>query len=290
MSTERPARAPVGWYVLWVVAALVVTQAVLTLPDTGLGYDSHAYWLAARNLGDPYTRPPLARDAFLYSPLFLQIVWPLAQLPWFVFGVVWSSLVAAAFLWLLRPLPRSLRVPALLACGSEVMTGNIYAFMAVAIVLGVTRGSPWLLPGLTKIVPGGVGVVWHGVRGDWRALRRGIAVGSALIGVSWLASPDTWRAWVDFLLRSTSTGHVGATTSTVYAAEVALGLTVVAVGARTGRPWTLVVATLLLSPTFGLLSWTVLAALPRLRQEQGRLQAKRAPGTAARRPAQRTRP
>jgi hypothetical protein len=267
------------------MAALVVATATEALPDTGLGYDAHAYWSAAQQSGDVYTRAPLERDAFLYSPLFLQLVWPLAHLPWLGFYVTWAALVAAAFLWLLRPLPWSLRVPALVACSLEVVTGNIYAFMAAAIVLGVTRGSPWLLLGLTKVAPGAVGVVWHGVRGDWRALRRGLVAGVALVGASWLLAPGLWRAWAHLLLESSSGGQVGATAGTAYVVEVAVGVAVVVFGGRTGRPWTLVVATLLLSPTFGINTLTLLAALPRLRQEQHRLTAGRASEAPLRRSA-----
>jgi hypothetical protein len=282
VTTQRD-RSGAAWWVLWFVATFVVFFSVVTLPTIGFGYDSHAYWLAVRAGGDAYTRAPMERDAFLYSPLFRQLVWPLGQLPWLAFFTVWSSLVAAGFWWLLRPVSWSMRVPALLACTGEVAAGNVYAFMAVAIVLGVTRGWPWLLPGLAKVAPGVVGVVWHAARGDGAALRRGLAVGVAVVGVSYLAAPDAWRAWIEFLLHAGAQGHVGVIPRAVFAVDVVVGLALVALGARTGRPWTMVVATLLVSPTIGINSLTLLAALPRLREEQRRLRAGRAPATRLRR-------
>jgi hypothetical protein len=285
VTTQRD-RAPAIWWALWLAAAFVVVFAVVTVPTVGVGYDSHAYWLSAREAGDPYTRAPLVRDAFLYSPLFRQLVWPLAQLPWVVFGVAWSALVAFAFLWLLRPLPWSLRVPALLACGFEVVCGNITAFMAVAIILGVTRGSPWLLSGLTKVAPGVVGVVWHTARGDWIALRKGAGVGLALVALSWLAAPEAWPAWIGLVRHAGSQGSYGSVPRALYAVEVVIALPLLVFGARTGRPWTLVVATLLLSPTASINTFTLLAALPRLRHEQHGLRAgSGAPRSAHRAPA-----
>ena len=86
----------------------------------GFGYDSHAYWVAAQDLGHLYERPPLARDAYLYSPAFVVLLWPLAQLPWPIFAVslgrpLWPAVssgssegcrLSGSSWWLSRAFPR----------------------------------------------------------------------------------------------------------------------------------------------------------------------------------------
>ena len=137
----------------------------------GFGYDSHAYWVAARDLDHLYERPPLAQDAYLYSPAFIQILWPIAQLPWPVFAVIWAAASAAAFFWLLRRLQPLWFVLGMLACVPEVLTGNVYGPMAVALVLGVRRSWPWVLPLLTKVTPGLIGVLFFGLRPELQTPR-----------------------------------------------------------------------------------------------------------------------
>src|SRR5665647_1227965 len=56
-----------------------------------IGADSHAYWMAVRFPETWYTQPPAYRDAFLYSPAFVQALWPLGQLPWPAFQSVWIA-------------------------------------------------------------------------------------------------------------------------------------------------------------------------------------------------------
>ena len=65
--------------------------------QVGLGYDSHAYWLAVQDMDRLYGAPALARDAFLYSPAFAQLIWPLGLLPWPAFCVLWTLLSAVIF-------------------------------------------------------------------------------------------------------------------------------------------------------------------------------------------------
>ena len=69
-------RKPVGWYLAWVGSCAFGFFGVWYAFQLGLGYDSHAYWLAVQDMGRLYGAPALARDAFLYSPAFAQLIWP----------------------------------------------------------------------------------------------------------------------------------------------------------------------------------------------------------------------
>jgi hypothetical protein len=176
----------------------------------GFGYDSHAYWEAAHRLDDLYDRPPLAKDAYLYSPAFIQMLWPLAQLPWPVFAVVWSAISAVTFFWLLNRLPRMWFVLGMLACVPEILTGNVYALMAIGIVLGVRRGWPWVFPLLTKVTPGGVGLLFYALRPDLQrvgSVRRWTAV---VVGASVAINPGAWVDWFEFLVGNRSNAATSA--------------------------------------------------------------------------------
>lgn len=232
----------------------------------GFGYDSHAYWVAARDLDHLYERPPLAQDAYLYSPAFIQILWPIAQLPWPVFAVIWAAASAAAFFWLLRRLQPLWFVLGMLACVPEVLTGNVYGPMAVALVLGVRRSWPWVLPLLTKVTPGLIGVLFFGLRPNFRRLGLLALTTTVVVGASVAITPGAWLDWGRFLVSNISNGATAALIPVpvrILGVVVALLLTWVA--ARRRSYWALAVAAVLVSPTLGPNTLTLLAAVPRMR-------------------------
>ena len=254
------------WCVAWIAAGVFCSLGLEYAWQVGLGYDSHAYWAAVQHMDDLYSAPALARDAYLYSPAFAQVIWPLGRLPWPVFGMVWSGVALTAFVWLLRPLPRRWFVPALLAVLPEVVTGNVYALMAVAIVFGVGKGWPWVFLGLTKILPATVGALWLLLRRDWRALTEGIATTALVVGLSWLLSPELWSDWLTFLRGPAAPGSGPGYISSPPLTLVLLttGIALVVWGAVRKRAWPLAVSAILLSPTIGVNTVTLLAAVPRL--------------------------
>ncbi len=254
-------RKPVGWYLAWVGSCAFGFFGVWYAFQVGLGYDSHAYWLAVQDMDRLYGAPALARDAFLYSPAFAQLIWPLGLLPWPVFYLVWTLLSAALFVWLLRPLGRAWFVPAFIATLPEILTGNIYALMAATLVLGVNSGPPWVFLGLTKIAGGGVGLVWLTLTRQWRALLVGLVTTIAVVGLSVAIGLNQWREWIEFLRHGSG---VTSNSSAITVVLLCAGVAAVAIGALTRRAWLLSVATILVSPTFGPNTLTLLAAIPRL--------------------------
>jgi hypothetical protein len=222
------------------------------------GVDSGAYWSAARH-GNPYHERPGVLGAYLYSPAFTQLIWPLAQLPRSVFIAVWMLLEAATFGWLLRPLGVRWGVPAFCLCMAEVVVGNIYAFLAAVAVLGLRRPALWALPLLTKITPG-LGPVWFAVRREWRPLIASVATTAVIAAVSFAISPHQWLDWFRFLFH-----HGGENQLWLPARAIAaVGLT--AFAARTSRYWMVGIAMLLANPMVlhSEMALTLLAALPRL--------------------------
>jgi hypothetical protein len=257
-----------GIALLWVVAGY---YAVLGLPyylGEMRAVDSHAYWLTGHTDGDLYGRPATTIDAYLYSPAFAQLVRPLTLLPFPVFAVLWSLAALAVLLWLLWPGRLRWTVPLFaVACVPEVILGNIYAFLALALVLALSprtaKAGPlaYTFPVLTKVTTG-VCLLWPLVRRDLRALVLAAAGTAVVAGLSFLVSPSDWRDWIAFLTR----GDSHPTAWFPVRAAVAVALAVVA--ARLGRPALVPVAVLLALPVVaGPSVLTLLAAVPRLRRD-----------------------
>lgn len=246
---------------LWIALALFMARAIYSLADFhGLGVDAHAYWLTAHR-PELYTGRPMMQDAYLYSPAFAQLIWPLTQLPWHAFFAVWVIAEAAAFAWLLAPLGWSWGVPAFLLCGFEIAQGNINALLAVVVVLGFRYPAAWALPLLTKIVIG-LGPVWFAARREWRSLAVAVGATFGIAAVSAAISPHLWPRWVHFLASASEDPSV--------APRVLAAILVTIYAARRDRPWLLAPAIVLASPVLhGIGQYlTICAAIPRLRRPQ----------------------
>lgn len=224
----------------WVVPAAGAVQSFLNHHELGaLALDSHAYWVALRS-EDPYWAPPLYVDAYLYSPLFTQVISPLGGLPWPVFAVVWAGIESACFWWLTRTVAWRWRVPLLLLAVPAVIYGNVIGLLGVMVVLGFRRPGVWVFAFATKATIGLVGVVWFLARGDWRALRELLVVGLVVVGVSVAIDPHGWVAWVEFLLDNSDSG----TRHETLWPRLVLTAAVVAYAARRNWRWVVPVALL----------------------------------------------
>ncbi len=266
---------------LWFLGGLYASVAIVGW-RTALGYDAHAYWLAWHH-SPMYGLPPNTADAYLYSPAFAQVLWPLAQLPWPLFLAAWTVAGFALYAWLLRPLGWSLAAPLLLFCVPQAMVGNIWPLLAVVLVFGFRRPGLWALPLLTKVTAG-VGVVWFAARGEWRNLVRVLVPTVLVTAVSVAMSPQLWADWLH-ILRGGGTGGSAAggfDIPLVYRLPVALALTLYA--ARRSRPGFLAAAMALACPVFAL-SYVMsnvflLTALPRLREMHAHPDRADVPGSA----------
>lgn len=251
---------------LWLLALATTNLCVLMAREYGLGWDSHAYWLAWH--GPMYTTGPATPLAYLYSPAFAQLVWPLAQLPWPVFCAVTMALPAVAITWLLRPVRWFWAAPLWVIGLSEVLSGNIFWALALVALRGLDRPWLWVLPALTKVTPC-LGPVWFAARGQWRALRACLGSLALVVAVSYAISPAAWADWVRFLLDHVheTSQPLGSQLSLPLVVRLPLALVLVGFAARTDRRWLLPVAMAVATPVTGIACWVVLAAIPRLRQE-----------------------
>jgi hypothetical protein len=232
---------------------------------SGGGTDAHAYWAA--DYADPYAHGVVSTDdAYLYSPAFLQALFPLKLLPWEAFWAVWVIGMLAGIVWLARPYVAALAVIPLEEnpVFTELWYGNIVVLLAVMLVLGL-RYSPWWGVGLlTKVTPG-VGVLWFLGRREWRNLGIALAVTVGVVAVSALHSPQAWVEWGELLYANASAPAVDGDVRLPplpYRLAIAAGLVLVA-GWR-GWPLLLPPALILALPVFWFATLTLLLAWFRL--------------------------
>lgn len=242
--------------VLTWLAALGFAGVFVKIGTQGtFGQDAHAYWLAMQG-GALYRAGPTELDAYLYSPLFTQLLSPLGHLPWRAFQAMWLAAGLAATVWLVKPLPVRWAVPVALTATTDLVIGNIYVFLAVMVALAVRSPYVWIFGILTKVTPG-VGLIWMLARREVTAVVRVVAVMLAAIGVSWALTPQDWRAWVELLTTSD-----GGDPTLVPRCVLAVGLAIW--GARRHPAW-LAIAVTLCTPVFNAAACFVpLLAIPRL--------------------------
>ncbi|MEA2606403.1 MAG: hypothetical protein QOI00_1160 [Chloroflexota bacterium] len=232
----------------------------------GTGQDAYCYWQAAQDLAHPYLHSEWNDPiAYVYSPAFLQLVSPLAALPWQAFMAAWTAILLLAV--------RYLTGPRLLAAGllfpfaaMEVAGGNVSLLLAVAIVFGFRWPAAWAIVLLTKITPG-IGLLWFAVRREWRALAIALGATAAIALVSFAIAPDAWRTWVDVVVANAAAGKGGTWASVPIPLWTRLPAAVALVvwGARTDRRWTVPLASMLALPAlwYGGISM-LLAVIPLL--------------------------
>jgi len=214
--------------------------------------DSRGYWNAWEN--GLYDIPWLTDGAYVYSPAFAQVTWPLAQLPWPVWAVTWTLGSIALLFWM--------RVPYLLAFPpvlDDLLRGNVHIFMAAAIVIGMRYPISWVLMLLTKVTPG-IGLLWFAVRREWRSLAIATVGTGIIVGASYLLAPGLWHEWVALLI-----GNAGATSGVQViplplAARLAIAAVIIAFAARTDRAWLLPIGVALAMPNVWPSTLAILAA------------------------------
>jgi hypothetical protein len=242
------------------LAVVVFVWWLLTFND--YQHDARAYW--AVDLDSLYARGQVGgEDAYLYSPAFAQLMWPLTLLPWGVFAGLWAALNLGALVWMAGPVVAGLL---LIVPGSpvidEVGTGNIHLMLAAAIVLAFRWPGAWALPLLTKVTPG-IGVLWLAGARRWSSFALALGATLAIVAVSFALAPQLWFDWLEVL-----TGNVDRPIPTdiaiipgpLWARTAVAGVVAVAGGWR-GWRWSVPVAATLALPVPWSSGLTILVAV-----------------------------
>jgi len=252
---------------LAVAAALIVLRLLDVTPWTLPIHDLHAYW-TTHDAVDYAGSNPFLIGAYLYAPVFAQVINPLTAFPWPVFAATWTLLMVAVYVWLVG----RWAFPVLfsMAVALELYLGQIDIFIAAAIIVGFRYPAAWAFPLLTKVAPG-VGLVWFLVRKEWRNLAIAIAATVGIAALSALFAPEAWRGWFDLLRRSVTDRQTieGDYLAIPIWLRLPVGVAIIAWGARTNRRWTVPVGVLLAMPILWVNVFTLLIAIIPLRREPG---------------------
>jgi Protein of unknown function (DUF2029). len=287
IRSHLPSLETIGLLVAFVAWLAIVSFAQKPGQTWGTGMDAISYW--ANHLDAPYANSDwTTAQAYVYSPAFLQLVSPLAQLPWVAFLAAWTAILLVAVRFLTGP--RLFAFGVLLAL-MELAGGNISLLLATAMVVGFRWPAAWAFVLLTKVTPA-VGLLWFVVRREWRQL--GIALGAtaAVIAVSAVVMPGAWIEWVHVLGRIAGRDGTWAAFPIPFLARLPFAIAIVVWGAKTDRRWTVPVAGMLALPALWYGGLSMLLAVIVLREQDARLaqqskQAKQAsaPGGAGAPPA-----
>jgi hypothetical protein len=247
-----------------VLAIVFIGLRLFNIQPWADSVDAYAYWTT--RTGDFYAAAETGRiGAYLYSPAFAQLLAPfVVVLPVAVFTALWTAINFAALWWLVGrlALPSLLFLP----ISFEIISGNVHLLYAVAIVAGFRYPAAWALMFLTKVTPG-VGVLWFGVRREWRSFAIAIGATAAIVAVSVVLDRSAWEQWIG-ILRTDLSGAGQASFATVgwylgvpLVPRLAAAIVIVAYAARTDRRWLVPVAVVLSLPVLWLNGLAILAAV-----------------------------
>ena len=240
----RQPRVRMALAVLACVYLVIRWFLLLTSNDPILGADAYTYWSAPYS--NPYPGPQLGLPgAYLYPPPFIQALAPLRLLPWEVFHALWAAIGFGALVFLIGPSGGALAITFLPFVYRDLLVGNIHLMLAATLVLALRNPALWAFPILTKLTPG-VGVLWHGVRREWRSLLMAVAVTAGIGVVSFVVAPDLWFAWLD-RMRGDS-GRAGSVYLAILALRVVLAGAIVAYAGWQSRPWLIPIAVVIALP------------------------------------------
>ena len=268
-AVEERVRQRLGLDLFIVVAVVVVFLRLFNVsPWMPWLLDMHTYWATGAGVSYVHSNPYVI-GAYLYAPVFAQVIAPLTLLPWPWFAALWTAAIAAALIWLTG----RWAFPVLLFTGAvalELYLGQIDLFIAIAVVIGFRYPAVWAFPLLTKVAPG-VGLLWFAVRREWRNLTIALTATVAIAAVSAVFAPQLWHHWYDLLRRSVTDKQVveGAYLAVPVWARLPFAIGIIAWGARTDRHWTVPIGILLAMPILWINVFSLLVAVIPLREEFG---------------------
>jgi len=222
-------------------------------------------------LDDPYSGWVLgAGDAYQYSPAFLQLIQPLAALPFETAVALWRGVMLAIVVVLAGPFT----IPVLLwgPVASEINAGNVNLMLAAAIAAGFRWPATWAFVLHTKITPA-IGLLWFVVRGEWRRLAVAVGVAAGTAAVSAVVAPELWRGWLILIFGNATAGAQVATFPYWIPLWVRLPIAglIVVLAARLGWRWAVAPAAAIAAPVLYFPTQAIiLGALPEIRRLTGR--------------------
>ena len=197
--------AAIGFvFALWILLGLGIDGH----GGTG-GSDALAYWRAGHAIinGTPlYGQDAGTASAYLYSPLFAQVVTPFTLLPQPLFVWAWRAfevvcLRVAIGSWTRAGISILVFPPVII----ELAYANVDLPIAAVCALAMQgRPATWSLPPIVKAAA--LPLVPLAFVVDRRTFLRSGAIALAAVAVSIVIAPTLWRSYLDFLLTAQEPG------------------------------------------------------------------------------------
>jgi hypothetical protein len=115
-----------------------------------------------------------------------------------------------------------------------------------------------------------VGILWHPLRGEWRALAIGLALTGAIVGLSVVTVPELWAEWISLLAANIGSDPRIQVVPLPFLIRLPLGVALVAAAARWNRAWLLPIGVMLALPNVWTSSLALLAGSAALWWAEGR--------------------
>jgi hypothetical protein len=216
------------------LAGIAVLAWFAAFGGSWVAYDTFAYWSVDPRAPYHFDFSPDQYGAFRYSPAVAQLLSLFHFLPWPAFAIGWFVVLALVVAWLGRRWSLALLV--FFPIVWDGYLGNIEILLAAAMVLGFRKPAAWSFVLLTKVTPG-IGLLWFVARREWRNLAIALGATALIAGVSFAIAPALWLDWPRSILSVQGRPAPVATVARVLGAAL-----LVIWGARTNRPWTVIVA------------------------------------------------
>ena len=216
------------------LAGIAVLAWFATFGGSWVAYDAYAYWSVDPRAPYHFDFNPDQYGAFRYSPAVAQLFSLFHLLPWPAFAIGWFVFLALVVAWLGRRWSLALLV--FVPIVWDAYLGNIEILLAAAMVIGFRKPAAWSFVLLTKVTPG-IGLLWFVARREWRNLAIALGATAVIVGISFAIAPGLWLEWPRSILAVQGRPSPVTTVARVLAAAL-----LVIWGARTNRPWTVIVA------------------------------------------------
>lgn len=248
LSSSIGAWAHPALIALYGLAGGIATTVWAILTRSG-GTPVDAWCFYRADPASPYWRTDWA---FFYSPATAQALIPFQLLSFDAFVALLRAAELAALFALSGPfLPL---VAFWSPVASEVNAANINLLIVAVAVWGLRWPAVWSFVLLTKVTPG-VGILWFAARREWHRLVIALAATAVIAAVSLAYAPGLWFEWVAYL------GTVSPSDGVPLWARVLTAAALVVWGARTDRPWTVVLAVTIATPRLYLQTPAMLVGL-----------------------------
>jgi hypothetical protein len=231
---------------------LLLAMALVTASATP-GIDMRMYF--DTGLTDPYAGSVLGDPNYTYTPVLTQVIEPLRWLGWEAFRTTWILAGFAALAYLVGPwLGLILVVAYFPPLVWEFDVGNVNLFIAVAIWAGFRYPALWAIPILLK-PPLAIGLLWFALRGERRKLAIAVGATGIVALISFIVAPNLWVEYAETVGGFVDTA--GSLPAVPWPLRMAVGVGLVAWGARRSQHWTVALAAILAHPLSSLSGWVV---------------------------------